>query len=104
MDANCRTVIHQCCIVHCIVSQFLSKQSIENNVDLRYVTQRFIKTSESRYDPKSGEIEFSLTVKDQPWEPTMEQEEWDPKSRTFTQVLLHYTLLFKVFLNFIYPV
>ena len=75
------------------ICDFFFEQSIENNVDLRYVTQRFLKTSESNYDPKSGEIEFALTVKEKAWEPSMEQEEWDPQSRTFTEVAMFYCIL-----------
>ena len=65
---------------------FSFKQSIEENVDLRYVTHRFLKTSENKYNPNSGQIKFSLEVFDKQWEPRLGRKKWDPTNRTFTEV------------------
>ena len=62
------------------------KQSIEENVDLRYVTHRFLKTSDNKYDPNSGQIKFSLEVLDKPWQPRLGRKKRDAATRTFREV------------------
>ena len=66
---------------------FSCKQSIEENVGLRYVTQGFLKASENKYDPNLGQIKFSLEVLDKQWEPRSKRsKKWNPTNRTFTEV------------------
>ena len=65
---------------------FSFKQSIEENVDLRYVTHRFLKTSDNKDNPISGQMKFSLEVLDKQWQPRLGRKKWDPTNRTFTEV------------------
>ena len=67
---------------------YLFKQTIEQNVDLRYVTHRFLKTSDNKYNPNSGQIKLSLEVLDKPWEPRLGRKKWDSTNRTFTEACI----------------
>ena len=61
-------------------------QSVEATVNLRYVTQGILKRSKTSFNPQLGQIKFSLKVADPAWEPRQGLNQWDPGSRTFTEV------------------
>ena len=61
-------------------------QSVEATVNLRYVTQGILKRSGTSFNPELGQIRFSLKVADAAWEPRQGLDQWDPISRTFTEV------------------
>ena len=66
---------------------FNSLQSVsEATINMAFVTHRALKTSTSKITPESGRVKVSLQVKDERWKHRLGQ--WDPESRTFTEVRL----------------
>ena len=65
---------------------FIFSQSVEATVNLRYVTQGILKRSRTGFNLEVGQIRFSLKVEDPVWKPGEGLEQWDPNSRTFTEV------------------
>ena len=55
-------------------------------MDLKCITHGSLKTSRSKFDQESGEIEFSLRVDGEEWQPKLGLKKWDPEFRTFREV------------------
>ena len=55
-------------------------------MDLKCITHGSLKTSRSKFNPESSEIEFSLRVDDEEWKPKLGLKKWNPKVRTFREV------------------
>ena len=66
----------------------------ETTVNMMYVTHRTLKTSSSKIIPKSGRVKVSLRVPDERWKHRLGQ--WNPDTRTFTEVSL---LIFHLYNN-----
>ena len=65
---------------------FIFSQSVEAAMNLRYVTQGVLKRSQTSFNLEFGQIRFSLKVANSTWEPRQGLDQWDPNSRTFTEV------------------
>ena len=61
-------------------------QAVEATVDLRYVTKGKLKTPNKQFNPETGQISLSLKIQDSAWEPRQGLQQWDSKSRIFTEV------------------
>ena len=78
-----------------ICFQLFLQNVTEATVNMAYVTHRTLKTTTTNIIPKSGRVKIALQVKDERWQDQLEQ--WDKKSRTFTEVSLSLSLeLFKI--------
>ena len=82
--------------------KFYFKQSVEETVNLRYVTFGRLKKSGTSFNPEMGQIKLSLQLDDPAWKPRQGLDKWDERSRTFTEVSpsrnLHNLQLFKHYL------
>ena len=87
IDPNHNLTFHYSSIIF-IRNKFLFhlKQSVEETVNLRCVTQGCLKKSKSSFNPEYGQIKFSVKVADPVWEPKQGLDKWDLYSRTFTEV------------------
>ena len=63
------------------------KQDVEATVNLRYVTSGSLKTSRRDFDPESGQINLSLGIPDERWQPRTGLDKWNSSSRTFVEVI-----------------
>ena len=61
-------------------------QDVEATKNLRYITSGLLKTSRYNFDPASGQITLSLRVEDPRWQPRFNLDNWNPSTKTFTEV------------------
>ena len=64
----------------------LCLQSIEATVDMKCVTNGSLKIPRRQFKLESGQMKFSLRMKDSVWEPRQGLESWDATWRTFAKV------------------
>ena len=57
-------------------------------MEMKCITHGSLRTSRSKFNPESGQIEFSMKVEDPDWEPRQGRINWNPKFRIFTEVSL----------------
>ena len=72
---------------------FFFFQSVEETVNLRFVTLGSLKKSGTSFNPASGRIKFSFNVADPAWIPRQGLDKWDQNTRTFKEVSLSKNLL-----------
>ena len=74
-------------VLHLNHTIFLSfQQSIEETVNLKCVTNGSLKIPRRQFNLESGQMKFSLRVKDSAWEPRVGIEKWDAVARTLAEV------------------